>query len=124
MKKIIPLFLLLSVICLVDCSSSRKIEYNIPKYFTGERKQQLIENLEKGRILFQNNCSECHGITGKAKQGMPDFTNKEIQNYLNAYQTNDTRNHAVLKKLLPEELSMVITFLQMRKIDSLPNHQH
>ena len=124
MKNIIPVASLFCLICLVDCSGSKKMQYNIPSYFSGERKQQLLENLEKGRILYENNCSECHGITGKAKPGMPDFTNVEIENYLNAYQTNDTKNHAVLKKLLPEELSMVITFLQMRKIDSIPNHRH
>ncbi len=109
---------------LFQCSGSKKIEYNIPAYFKGDRKTELLSNLKKGSILYKNNCSECHGIYGKGKEGMPNFTNNEIQNYITAYQTNDVTNHAVMKKLLPEELSMIVTFLQMRKIDSIPGHRH
>lgn len=125
MRKIIILSILtVTTVFLLQCSASKKIEYNIPAYFKGERKTELLENLKKGSILYKNNCSECHGIYGKGREGMPNFTNNEIQNYLTAYQTNDTQNHAVLKKLLPEELSMIINFLQMRKIDSIPGHRH
>lgn len=109
---------------LMQCSGSKKIEYNIPAYFKGDKKTELLSNLKKGSILYKNNCSECHGIFGKGKEGMPNFTNNEIQNYITAYQTNDITNHAVMKKLLPEELSMIVTFLQMRKIDSIPAHRH
>jgi len=125
MKKIIIILIITGTTAvLMHCSPAKKIEYNIPNYFRGERKEQLMENLKKGSILYKNNCSECHGIFGKGKEDAPNFTYNEIQNYLTAYQTNDTRNHAVMKKLLPEELSMIVNFLQMRKIDSIPGHRH
>lgn len=111
-------------VTVVQCAVSKKVSYNIPSYFSGDRKVELMANLEKGRILFKENCSGCHGIFTKGKDGMPNFTNQEIKNYLTAYQTNDQKNHAVMKKLLPEEMSMILTFLQMRKIDSIPNHLH
>lgn len=108
----------------VQCTSRNKVQYNIPKEFSGERKALLLANLEKGKVLFKRNCSGCHGIFSKGKDSIPNFTNTEIKNYLSAYQSNDPKNHAVIKKLLPEEMSMIMTFLQMRKIESAPQHSH
>ena len=115
---------LILIITVAQCAVSKKISYNIPSYYRGERKTELMVNLEKGRLLFKENCSGCHGIFTKGKDSVPNFTSQEIKNYLTAYQTNDQKNHAVMKKLLPEEMSMVMTFLQMRKIDSIPQHSH
>jgi hypothetical protein len=108
----------------VQCTSRNKIQYNIPKEISGERKTMLLANLEKGKVLFKRHCSGCHGIFSKGKDSIPNFTHTEIKNYLSAYQSNDPKNHAVIKKLLPEEMSMIMTFLQMRKIDSVPQHIH
>ena len=108
----------------IRCSDSKKTTYDIPKYMPEERKAELLVNLEKGRILFKNNCSGCHGIFTKGKDSVPNFTNKEIVNYMSAYQTNDQKNHAVLKKLLPEELSMILTFLKMRKFKGKVDHNN
>jgi len=121
-KYLITAFLLL--ILVAQCSSEKKTTYNIPSYYRGERKTELLANLEKGKQLFKQNCSGCHGIFTKGKDGVPNFTNQEIKNYLTAYQTNDQKNHAVIKKLLPEEMSLILSFLQLRKIDSLPQHKH
>ncbi len=98
----------------VQCSVQQKTTYDIPSYIPAERKTELLSNLEKGKILFKRNCSGCHGIFTKGKDSIPNFTEKEIVNYLTAYQTNDPKNHAVMKKLLPEELSMIMTFLKYR----------
>jgi len=127
MKKMNIKFLIVALILtvsIVQCAGSKKVEYNIPSYYRGERKTELMVNLEKGRLLFKENCSGCHGIFSKGKDSVPNFTHQEIQNYLTAYQVNDKKNHAVMKKLLPEEMSMILTFLQLRKIDSIPAHLH
>jgi len=120
-KVIIGLVVLISI---AQCTVEKKISYSVPSYFSGERKTQFLDNLEKGRLLFKQNCSNCHGIFAKGKEGIPDFTNQEIKNYMTAYQSNNEKNHAVIKKLLPEEMSMILTFLQYRQIDSLPQHKH
>lgn len=122
-KRYLILFIIV-LVTTVQCAVDKKISYSIPSYFKGERKTEFLENLEKGKVLFKQHCSSCHGIFSKGKEGVPNFTNQEIKNYLTAYQTNDQRNHAVIKKLLPEEMSMILTFLQYRKIDSLPQHTH
>lgn len=122
--KTLSYLLAVSLVLVSTQCSRKKISYNIPKTFTGERKTELLANLEKGRVLFKRYCSDCHGIYSKGKDNVPNFTNNEIKNYLSAYQSNDPKNHAVIKKLLPEEMSMIMTFLQLRKIDSLPQHMH
>lgn len=106
----------------IQCSFQQKITYDIPSYLPAERKVELLSNLEKGRILFKRNCSGCHGIFTKGKDSIPNFTEKEIVNYLAAYQTKDPKNHAVMKKLLPEELSMIMTFLKMRNFKGKEQH--
>jgi cytochrome c2 len=108
----------------MQCKVQNKTTYNIPAYLPAERKAELLVNLEKGKKLFKTNCSKCHGIFKKGKDSIPNFTNKEITDYATAFKAFDKKNHAVAKKLLPEEMSMIITFLQLRKIDSLPQHSH
>ena len=108
---------------LLQCSVQQKITYDIPQYLPAERKAELLSNLEKGRILFKTNCSGCHGIFTKGKDNVPNFTEKEIVNYMTAYQTNDQKNHAVIKKLLPEEMSMIMTFLKLRNFKGKPKQQ-
>lgn len=116
---LLPLLLMISGI---KCSESKKTTYDIPQYMPEVRKAELLVNLEKGRILFKNNCSGCHGIFTKGKDSVPNFSEKEIVNYMTAYQTNDQKNHAVMKKLLPEEMSMIMTFLKMRKFKGKTQH--
>ena len=107
------LFLFLAVM-VIQCSVQKKTTYDLPEYLPPERKSELLANLDKGKELFKMHCSGCHGIFTKGKDSIPNFTEKEIINYMTAYQTNDMKNHAVMKKLLPEELSMIMTFLKLR----------
>ena len=116
------IFLLFIIVTVIQCSVQQKTTYDIPSYLPDERKTELLSNLEKGKILFKKNCSGCHGIFSKGKDSIPNFTEKEIVNYLTAYQTNDPKNHAVMKKLLPEELSMIMTFLKMRHFKGKEQH--
>jgi cytochrome c553 len=118
MKKRYFIWGLIIAVSVVQCAGEKKVNYTIPSYFTGERRTALMDNLEKGKILYKTNCGNCHGIFSKGKESVPNFTNREIQNYMNAYQSNDQKNHAVLKKLLPEEMSMILTFLRYRTVDT------
>lgn len=118
------IFAIVLIIMLMQCAVQQKTTYNIPAYLPEEKKTELMANLEKGKQLYIKYCSDCHGIFKKGKDSIPDFTNKEIADYTVAYKANDSKNHAAAKKLLPEEMSMIITFLQLRKIDSLPVHNH
>lgn len=124
MKQFYIILMLTATVSIVQCSSEKKVAYNIDPSLPEQKKVELKANLEKGRLLFKQHCSECHGIYKEGKQGIPNFTSQEIKDYSVAYKALDKRNHAVAKKLLPEEMSMIITFLQLRKIDSIPAHRH
>ncbi len=122
-KKLAVISLILSV-TIMQCAVEKKTQYNIPKYLPEDKKAELLVNLEKGKQLFKAYCSDCHGIFKKGKDSIPNFTRQEIKDYAAAYKANSQLNHAVMKKLLPEEMSMILTFLQLRKIKSAPEHSH
>jgi cytochrome c553 len=113
---------LILVIMLIQCAVQKKTTYDLPGDLTPERETELLANLEKGKILYKTYCSSCHGIFTKGKDGIPNFTEKEIVSYMTAYQNNDEKNHAVIKQLLPEELSMIMTFLRLRKFKGKADH--
>lgn len=112
----------LLIVMHIQCSVQHKTTYDLPGDLTPERETELLANLEKGRILYKSYCSSCHGIFTKGKDGIPNFTEKEIVSYMTAYQNNDEKNHAVIKQLLPEELSMIMTFLRLRKFKGKADH--
>mgnify|MGYP001243353225 FL=1 len=124
MKQRYTVIIIFLAIAVLQCSVEKKTQYNIPQYLPEEKKAELLVNLEKGKQLYIAYCSDCHGIFKKGKDSIPNFTSKEIQNYTVAYKANSQQNHAVTKKLLPEEMSMILTFLQLRKIKSVPAHAH
>ena len=115
-------FSLFLVLLLMQCAVEKKTTYDMPIGLTEDRKKELARNLEKGKLLYKANCSSCHGIYAKGKDGIPNFTEQEILNYMTAYQTNDKKNHAVMNELLPEELAMIMTFLRLRKFKGKAEH--
>lgn len=103
---------------LSQCASQRKTEYNIPNHVPAENKVLLIARAEKGKTLYKIHCSACHGIFTKGKDGVPNFTKIQVDNYhATALLGLDPTNHAVAKKLSSEQIDYVITFLRLRKID-------
>ena len=107
-----------SFILLHQCTSEKKTVYVIPDHVTPRNRQLLTEKAEKGRILYKLHCSECHGIFTKGKDGVPNFTQTQIDNYhAAALMGIDPRNHAVAKKMSAEQVDQVITFLSLRKRD-------
>ena len=83
-----------------------------------ENKTLLIARAEKGKALYKIYCSGCHGIFSKGKDGVPNFTKKQIDNYhVTALIGMDPTNHAVAKKMSSEQIDYVITFLRLRKVE-------
>lgn len=105
-----------SVLLLHRCTSEKKTVYDIPDHVTPRNRLLLTEKAEKGRILYKLHCSECHGIFAKGKDGVPNFTQTQIDNYhAAALMGIDPRNHAIAKKMSAEQIDQVITFLSLRK---------
>jgi mono/diheme cytochrome c family protein len=105
------------VAALSQCASQKKTEYDIPSHVPPENKALLIARAEKGKVLYKTYCSGCHGIFTKGKDGIPNFTKKQIDNYhATALIGLDQMNHAVAKKMSSEQIDYVITFLRLRKV--------
>jgi Cytochrome C oxidase, cbb3-type, subunit III len=114
MKLFYTTILIIICTCLVQCKT-QKIEYNIPSHVSAQNRAIFLERCEKGRILFKINCSGCHGIFTKGKDGVPNFTKDEIDNYRAVVLiARDQKNHAVAAKMSPEQIDHIITFLSLR----------
>jgi hypothetical protein len=103
-----------------QCGTQKKAqqtEYDIPDHVTPENRALFIERAEKGKILYKLHCDGCHGIFTKGKDGVPNFTKTQIDNYhATALIGLDPKNHAVAQKMSSEQIDYVITFLRLRKV--------
>jgi len=118
MKRMCTISAIVFLVALSRCASQKKTEYDIPIHVPPENKALLIARAEKGKVLYKMYCSGCHGIFTKGKDGIPNFTKTQIDNYHAAALIGlDPNNHAVAKKMSSEQIDYVITFLRLRKID-------
>jgi mono/diheme cytochrome c family protein len=100
-----------------QCNSEKKVQYDIPEHVTKINRELLIAKADKGKILYQLHCSDCHGIFAKGRDGIPNFTKIQIDNYHTAALIGiDAMNHAVAKKMSAEQIDQIVTFLRIRKV--------
>lgn len=83
----------------------------VPASFSYDDSVRLIRNWMLGMHLYKNNCSSCHGIFGKSKDTIPNFSKVQFDDYKSAYLAGDSANHAVMAKMTQEELNSVFLFL-------------
>lgn len=108
---------ILSAAFFYQCKTQQKVEYDIPAHVTPNNKVLLLEKCEKGKVLYQLHCSQCHGIFTKGKDSIPNFTKIQIDDYHAAALLGiDAKNHAVARKMSAEQVDQVITFLRLRKV--------
>jgi len=112
--------LIVSAIVLSQCAIHKKERYTIPPGTPPEMKDKVLETFEKGRKLYKANCSQCHGIFAKAKDGVPDFSAKQIDMYTSRFIMRDPTNHAVAVKMDQEQMGEVISYLRYRVTKNSP----
>jgi mono/diheme cytochrome c family protein len=108
------LIAILTTLLFFQCATRNKITYNIPANLPEANRKKLVEVLDKGQALYKENCTDCHGIFTKGKDGIPDFTNRQIDNYSARFLRRDPKNHAVFIKMSPEQLNEVLAFLRYK----------
>ncbi len=74
-----------------------------------------IQWFEKGKALYKVHCGDCHGIFTKGKDGIPNFTQIQIDNY-NANALANPEQHTAIRTMSTEQFNYVMTFLRLRKI--------
>ncbi|CAN5234206.1 hypothetical protein BH11BAC6_BH11BAC6_16870 [soil metagenome] len=89
----------------------------VPATFSKADSARLIRNWTIGIRLYKNNCASCHGIFGKSKDTIPNFSQVQYDDYKSAYLAGDSANHAVMAKMTPEEMNDVLLFLTDLKRD-------
>lgn len=87
---------------------------HLPSKISAEDKLKLKESYYRGYHLYLETCSGCHGTGGR--DTIPYFTFAQLDNYGSAAKKGDPENHAVLKKLSPEQVTDVLSFLFYRTL--------
>jgi hypothetical protein len=95
------------------CKVEKPPEYNIGPDVWPEKRKKMIEECEKGKILYKIHCSPCHGIFSDGKEGVPNFTEKQIMDYKHKAET-DPEGHEIMKKISMEQLNSVLLYLRLR----------
>jgi len=126
MKHIYILFISIFCLILVQCKTHKvnKEMKHAMTFLSKKAKDQKqldeIKELEvkinRGHKLYKAHCSGCHGIFTKGKDGIPDFSNEQIDSYGVAFIRRDPKNHAVAMNLSSEQIEEILTFLHMRNL--------
>jgi mono/diheme cytochrome c family protein len=113
MKKALLPSILLCVL-FAQCVSE-KPAYYIPENYAESRRKQLEDACSKGQVLYKEYCGDCHGITTKGRTNVPNFTNKQLDNYQLKFLQRDPTNHAVARQMNAEQVRQVFTFITFSK---------
>lgn len=119
MRKFYSLIILLIILVATSCVSEavqtkRDIERllpPVPPSFKHSDSVRLIKNWSIGIRLYKKTCASCHGIFGKSKDTIPNFSKVQFDNYKTNFLAGDTANHAVMAKMTEEELQNIFLFL-------------
>jgi len=107
------------LLTLIQCATPKPhITYNIPKGYPEAKRIALIEKLDKGKELYKQYCSDCHGIFHKGVDSVPNFSNAQIDNYSARFMRKDPKNHAVIAKMSNEQMNEILNFLRYKRPDS------
>ena len=109
------LFFLLLTRCAAEKDSTasdiKRLMLPVPPSFSSTDSSNLIANWTIGIKSYKANCARCHGIFGKGKDSIPNFSKEQIDDYKTTFLAGDKRNHAVMSKMTEEELNNVFLFI-------------
>ncbi len=108
--------LLLIFVGIMFLSCKPRITYPLPKNISKESKKNLTAYWKHGRDLYKENCSGCHGIFGKSKDSIPDFSQQQLDTYKAKLSITDADNHGIAQKLSYEDIEAILHFLSYKKI--------
>jgi len=77
--------------------------------------REAIALFQKGKVLYKEHCSSCHGIFTRGKDNIPNFTKVQLDNYSARFLKGDPQAHAVARKMSVDQLNEVVVFLRFRK---------
>lgn len=95
----------------------KKIKYEFPKEMLPEVQAEYLKLCDKGRILYQLNCSSCHSTFKGKRELIPDFTYEQLSGYAIRVSNGQHEMSLLEEQVTPEELALISTFLIYKKKD-------
>ncbi len=95
-----------------------KLEYKYPEGLTAEKEKELKSRVKTGKKLFRKYCEDCHGITIKTKDTAIKLDLKNTSSYQNSFLKGDYKNHAFTQGLDNKQLTDILLFLAVIKLDT------
>jgi mono/diheme cytochrome c family protein len=89
----------------------KRLMLPVPASFSSADSARLIANWKLGMRFYKANCSQCHGIFGKGKDSIPNFSKEQVDDYKTAALALDKSNHAVMANMTMDELDAVFLFI-------------
>lgn len=117
MKIASTIFVLLSGICCITAYAREKQKevYEFPDAMAQPVRDEYTKLCEKGRILYEINCSGCHSTVIKGKKVVPDFTEEELGAYSIRVANPKHEERVSESNVSAEELALITTYLTYKK---------
>lgn len=118
MKKFTIIITILGVLCWVQCLAQKKKgkqEYEFPAAMLENVKAAYTVICDKGQVLWNINCAQCHTRKLGKKEQIPDFTEDQLIGY-ELRIANPTHESTIPEtNVSAEELGNIMTFLIYKK---------
>lgn len=114
MDKRFIFFVLLAIIIFQQCAKPGR-EYFIPDDMNKDSRKNLVSYLNKGKELYKEFCSGCHGIYAETKDNSPSFTEYQLEMYKAKLSMRQGEQHGFTENLSYEETESILNFLRFKK---------
>lgn len=106
---------LLIIATLAACNAQKKIAYELPAAMAPAVKAGYAAQCDKGKILYDINCAQCHNKVVKGKVVIPDFTPGQLKGYEMRVMNPQHESSMPDTRVTAEELGLISTFLSYKK---------
>ena len=96
---------------LLQCKTQQEAAYAFPAAMAPAVQVEFAKQCDKGKILYEINCGQCHNIKVKRKMLIPDFTTEQLIGYELRIINQEHESRIPETTVTTEELGYILTFL-------------